>query len=76
MDFNVSRFKVVYKERVLNAVSARAIFTEGEYPEPGKTVKPKGLEVCAINADGNIVFIIDEAWMFQFVPIIQKGVAG
>lgn len=74
MDFDVSRFKVVYKERVLNAISARAIFADGEYPQPGKTVKPKELEVCAVNEDGNIVCIVDEAWMFQFVPIIQKGI--
>lgn len=74
MEFDVSRFKIVYKERVLSAVHASAIFADGEYPQPGKAVKPKELEVYAINEDGNVVCIVDEAWMFQFVPIIQKGI--
>lgn len=34
--------------------------------------KPRFLEVVAINEDGNIVIINDEAWTFQFVPIINK----
>ena len=73
MTFDVSRFKVVYKERVLNAISANMIFSEKAYPESGKVVKPTELEVVAINEDGNIVVIVDESWMFQFIPIIQKG---
>ena len=73
MELDVSRFKVVYKERVLNAISARMIFSKDNYPEPGKTVKPMELEVVAINEDGNVVVVTDEAWMFQFVPVIQKG---
>lgn len=73
MEFDVSRFKIVYKERVWNAVTARIIFANEQFPEFGKVVKPKELEVIAINEDGNIVDIVDEAWMFQFIPIIQKG---
>lgn len=73
MEIDVSRFKVIYKERVLNALTAQPVFSGANVPEPGKTVKPKELELVAINEDGNIVLIIDEAWMFQFVPIIQKG---
>ena len=73
MEFDVSRFKVIYKERVLNALTARMIFEDGKYPRLGEAIKPKELEVVAVNEDGNIVVLIDEAWMFQFVPIIQKG---
>lgn len=35
-------------------------------------VKPKIIEVMAINEDGNIVSIMDEAWTFQFLPIISN----
>lgn len=73
MEFDVSRFKVVYKERVLNAVTAMTIYSDRNFPEPGKVTKPNELQVVAINEDGNIVVILDEAWMFQFIPIIQKG---
>ena len=38
----------------------------------GKVSKPKVIEVLAINEDGNIVSIMDEAWMFQFIPEIGK----
>ena len=73
MEFDVSRFKVIYKERVLNALTASMIFEDGKYPWLGEAIKPKELEVVAVNEDGNIVMLMDEAWMFQFVPIIQKG---
>jgi len=74
MNIDVSRFKVVYGEKVLNALSIMSVmFRENQCPEPGKTVKPQFLEVATINEDGNVVIICDEAWMFQFIPIIQKG---
>lgn len=72
---DVSKFKVVYGDRVLNAISIECMeFKEDGYPELGKTVKPRALNVIAINEDGNVVVIRDEAWMFQFIPIVQKGV--
>ena len=77
MNFDLSRFKVVYKERVLNAVSLQDVFFDsGHYPNPednGSCFKPKFISVMVINEDGNIVVICDEAWMFQFLPIVQKG---
>lgn len=30
------------------------------------------IDVLAINEDGNIVSIADEAWTFQFIPIVEK----
>ena len=72
---DLSRFKVVYKERVLNAVCLDGIFyKEGCYPTvDSKTItKPQFLTVLAINEDGNIIAINDEAWMFQFIPIVKK----
>lgn len=73
---DLSRFKVVFRERVLNAVSLEeVIYRESEYP--GSAIpaysKPKFLTILAINEDGNIVAIHDEAWMFQFLPITGKG---
>ena len=35
-------------------------------------VKPKILDVLAINEDGNIISIMDEAWTFQFLPIVSN----
>lgn len=76
MNIDLSRFKVVYKERVLNAVALENVyFDENRFPEPkseGCYFKPKFLSVVVINEDGNIVVICDEAWMFQFVPIVTK----
>lgn len=72
---DLSRFKVIYGERVLNAVCLDNImYKENCYPTiDGKTItKPQFLTVIAINEDGNIVAINDEAWRFQFIPIVKK----
>lgn len=72
---DLSRFKVVYRERVLNALSLDHItYKENDYPGYSEKtyIKPQFLTVLAINEDGNIVSICDEAWMFQFLPIKGK----
>ncbi|WP_337659213.1 hypothetical protein [Eisenbergiella tayi] len=73
MGIDLSRFKVVYDNKVLNAVALMEVrMPEGMSWDDRKTVeKPKILEVLASNEDGNIVSIMDEAWMFQFLPVIQ-----
>lgn len=72
MPISLSGFKVIYNERVLRALSVDYIdFGEG-YPELGKTVKAKTVSIFAINEDGNIVNICDEAWRFQLVPVVGK----
>ena len=72
---DLSRFKVVHGERVLNALALEHVmYKEGCYPSPDEKIiaKPRFLTVLAINEDGNIVAICDEAWMFQFLPIKGK----
>lgn len=77
MNIDLSRFKVVYREKVLHAISLQdCFFADGHYPNPtdkGSYHKPTFLSVMVINEDGNIVVICDEAWMFQFLPIVNKG---
>ncbi len=34
-------------------------------------IKPKVIEVIAISEDGTLVSIMDEAWTFQFLPIVS-----
>lgn len=76
MNIDLSRFKVVYGEKVLNAVALEEVrYRDGGYPcptEKGCIFKPQFLVVLAINEDGNIVAICDEAWRFQFLPIVKK----
>lgn len=76
MNIDLSRFKVVYGEKVLNAVALQDVeYGDSGYPcptEKGCIFKPKFLTVLAINEDGNIVAICDEAWRFQFLPIVKK----
>lgn len=73
---DLSRFKVVYRERVLNALSLENLyFADGKYPDPsatGSRFKPKFISVMAINEDGNVEVFCDEAWMFQFLPVKNK----
>lgn len=73
MEINLSRFKVVHSEKVLNAVAlVEVCFGDRSFDEQETIEKPKFIDVLAINEDGNIVLIHDEAWTFQFVPIIAK----
>ena len=76
MLLDLSRFKVVYDEKVLNALAVDGIkFYENEYPiidEPC-ICKPQFITIFAINEDGNIIAITDEAWRFQFLPIVKGG---
>lgn len=77
MDADLSRFKVLYKERIWNAIALRfaEFSTDDPFVESG-AARPKFLELWAINSDGQLVLLRDEAWMFQFVPIVGKGGGG
>lgn len=74
MGIDISKFKVVYGEKVLRAIAIMEIIMpeNTDYEKRGIIEKPKFLDILAINEDGNIVSIRDEAWMFQFLPITGK----
>lgn len=74
VDIDLSRFKVIHGERVLNAVALMGMDVTGieDYEHRDVIAKPKVIDVLAINEDGNLVSIMDEAWTFQFVPIVQN----
>ncbi len=73
MGIDLSRFKVIHGEKVLNAVALMEVrFNNMDYNERETIETPDFIEVLAINENGNIVSIYDEAWTFQFVPIITK----
>lgn len=75
MGIDMTRYKVVYGDRVLNAVSIENYILE-ELPEDagpvGHPIKAKVVGVLVINEDGNLELIDDEAWQFQFIPILSK----
>lgn len=72
MNIDLSRYKVIYGEKVVRAVALMdMVFPDGEDCE--STVrKPKFIEVLAINSDGNLELLNDKAWRFQFVPILGE----
>lgn len=73
MGIDLSRFKVIHGEKVLNAVALMEVFFDNmDFDKRGIVEKPKFIEILAINEDGNIISIRDEAWTFQFIPIIAK----
>lgn len=67
-------FRVMHGDKVLNALALMEITMPDnmDYEKRDITTKPKFLDVLAINTDGNIVSIRDEAWTFQFVPIVTE----
>ena len=73
MGIDISRFKVIHGDKVLNAISLMEVRMPEDvnWNDRDTIIKPKIIEVLAINEDGNIISIMDEAWTFQFMPIIQ-----
>ena len=73
MIIDLRRFKVVHGDKILNAVALMDVRMPDDINrEARETVhKPSRIDVLAINEDGNIVSIMDEAWTFQFLPIIS-----
>ena len=71
---SLNGFKVIHGGIVLNALALKAIkMRDGMDANKREIIeKPIWLEVLAINEDGNIVSIRDEAWTFQFVPVVTK----
>ena len=72
MGIDLSKFKVVYGEKVLKALSLQEIFYPENVEWDAIHKKPKFIEILVINEDGNIEALRDEAWMFQFVPILNN----
>lgn len=73
---DMSNYRVIYNQRVLNAVAIDMVdYGEDFDLQRGSktTIKPKFLGVLAINEDGNITLIHDEAWCFQFIPALKGG---
>ena len=72
MGIDLSRFKVVYGEKVLKAISLQEVVFDENVAWDAIRKKPKFIEILVINEDGNIEALRDESWMFQFVLILSN----
>ena len=72
MNVDLSRFKVVYGDQVLNALSLQEVVFSDTVDWVAVRKQPYIIEIIVINSDGNIEMLRDEAWKFQFIPIISK----
>ena len=72
MGIDLSRFKVIYDNKVLRALSLQEVHFDKDIEWESIRKKPKFIEILVINEDGNIEALRDEAWMFQFIPIINN----
>jgi hypothetical protein len=69
---DLSKFKVVYNNRVLNAIALEGMDCgQYDYESPPICQKPKKIAILVVNEDGNLEIIDDEAWCFQFIPIVN-----
>ena len=75
MQCDLSRFKVIYGDRVLHAIALTdVVFTENKPYDINECVNaPVFIEILVINEDGNIVSVRDETWRFQFIPNLNGG---
>lgn len=71
--FDLKGLKVIYNETVLNAVAVMEWMYAKDMLSNGYN-DFKFLTVIVIDTNGNLKAIQDEAWCFQFIPNITKGV--
>lgn len=72
MNIDLSRFKVVYDNKVLKAISLMEIIFPDSVDFEDIHKKPRIIEILVINEDGNIEALRDEAWRFQFIPALNN----
>jgi hypothetical protein len=65
MGIDMSNYKMIYKDQVFNVVGIIPMLYDGTVKDGIKKVQ--FIEASAINEDGNLIIINDEAWMFKFV---------
>lgn len=68
MEIDLTKFKVIYDGKVLNAVSLGGFRFDESQNITETYKKPKWIEIIAIDTDGTLVFIRDETQKFQFIP--------
>ena len=73
--FDLKGLKVIYNETVLNAVAVMEWMHEKDMLSNGYN-DFKFLTVMVIDTNGNLKTIRDEAWTFQFIPIVTKECEG
>lgn len=76
MGIDMRGFKVVYKERVYNAINMNWGWKDCPpdiAAEEKGIAMPTYLDVVIIDEDGMVKMIHDEAFMFQFLRIAEKG---
>lgn len=66
------KFRVIYHNAIYRVIEImRMPFTKFEENETG-IKKAKGMvELIALNEDGELIHILDEAWCFQFLKEIE-----
>ena len=67
---DVTGFDMIYKERVYKCIDMMPVFNGQPIDESQPSVKPKFINVCCIDEDGEVVCFYDETFMFRF---IRKG---
>ena len=72
MNIDLSRFKVVYGEKVLKALALMEWTFSEDTDGDATHKKPNLIDILIINEDGNIEALRDEAWRFQFIPILSN----
>ena len=77
MGIDLKGFKVIYSETVLNAVALIGYeHAEDVCPDTTGYRKFRFITILVIDTNGNLKTIRDEAWMFQFIPIMTKECEG
>jgi hypothetical protein len=73
VNIDLSRFKVIYGDKVLKAVALTCFEHKENFDIATVGYRSFAmLAVLVIDDNGNLKEIYDEAWMFQFIPIITR----
>ena len=74
MGIDLSRFKVVHGDKVFNAIALMDVHMPEnvEWDKRDIDLKQKLIDILEINEDVYNISIHDEAWTFQFIPIVGR----
>lgn len=72
MGIDITRFKLIYNEKVWQPVALMEVTFAPETNFEALVKEPAFIEVLVLNSDGNIIALRDEAWTFQFIKNIEK----
>lgn len=71
---DISKYKLIYNNKVWKPLAIISFIPKPPFDSPdatGPIIEMDHLDVMALDEDGAVIIISDEAWKFQGIPIVR-----